>query len=114
MHMQTYEAKTYVALVWGAQASSHLPMNLISFVTFLPFLLGQFYLCLFWWGFCLCLLFLFVCLFSLRSQKCRILQPLPLYCGNHCILKLLSLQQLTLFWSSITEHWPWCAVRLLQ
>lgn len=37
MHMHTHEASTYIALVWEAQASSHLPMHLILFVTFFPF-----------------------------------------------------------------------------
>lgn len=43
-----------------------------------------------------------------------ILQPLCLSYGNHCIFNLLSLQQLTLFWSSVTVLWPRCTVRLSE
>lgn len=57
---------------------------------------------------------MFIVIFSHEESKIEILQPLCLSYGNHDIFNLLLLQQLTLFWSSITVHWPQCAVRFLK
>lgn len=59
-------------------------------------------------------LFMFIVFFSPVDSEMGILQPLCLSYGNHYMFSLLSLQQLFLFWSSVTLHWPRCAVRLLE